>query len=496
MKHCISDAVYARKVGGRPPELEQKEKFLIPTSTRQVNDKEKNIMAMTKAERKKYRKNEDYILQTYKEADSKEAAFYKYLSGLSREEMDIIGSDMRIDLAISLAFSSRFQEERDSYMDMKPLELAALLKEMQTVVYEWLKEDDPEKCIQAKYTGPRGDVVIQEGTEEIEEEAFVEFGRMWQEGFLTSVTISEGVVEIGDKAFRGCWNLTEAAIPASVRKIGSGAFSDCEHLTAIRVEAGNRFYSAVGGLLLNRDGSVLLGYPSGKAGALSIPGSVTEIGGKAFYGCSGLTEAAIPEGVSKIGDRAFGNCENLASVTIPESVAEIGDFAFTCCRSLNGVTIPESVTEISDYAFAYCVRLNSAVIPGSIKRIGKGAFELCRCLASVTIPEGVDEIDDKAFCYSVLTSVAIPESVRRIGKRAFERCVRLASVTIPEGVREIGSGAFSGCRSLTRVIIPESVEIIGERAFEGCTGLTEVIIPERFRERGGDIFPGCESLNL
>ena len=190
-------------------------------------------MAMTKAERKKYRKNENHILQTYREADIQEAAFYKYLSGLSREEMDIIESDMRICLAVSQAFSSRFQEERDSYMDMKPLELAALLKEMQTVVYKWLKEDDPEKCIQAKYTGPRGDVVIQEGSEEIEEEAFVEFGRMLQEGFLTSVTIPGGVRKIGDRAFWYCRSLTEVTIPAGVDIIGERAFEGCTGLTEV-----------------------------------------------------------------------------------------------------------------------------------------------------------------------------------------------------------------------------------------------------------------------
>ncbi len=101
-------------------------------------------------------------------------------------------------------------------MDMKPLELATLLKEMQTVVYKWLKEDDPEKYIQTKYTGPRGDVVIQEGSEEIEEETFVEFGRMWQEGLLTSVTIPGSVRKIGDRAFWYCRALTEVTIPAGV----------------------------------------------------------------------------------------------------------------------------------------------------------------------------------------------------------------------------------------------------------------------------------------
>ena len=59
--------------------------------------------------------------------------------------------------------------------------------------------------------------------------------------------------------------------------------------------------------------------------------SVTSIGERAFYNCSGLTSVAIPNSVTSIGDYAFGYCSGLTSVTIPNSVTSIGNFAFYGC---------------------------------------------------------------------------------------------------------------------------------------------------------------------
>ena len=59
--------------------------------------------------------------------------------------------------------------------------------------------------------------------------------------------------------------------------------------------------------------------------------SVTSIGDKAFYECSGLTSVTIPNSVTSIGYAAFYYCSSLTSVTIPNSVTSIGDKAFEKC---------------------------------------------------------------------------------------------------------------------------------------------------------------------
>ncbi|MBP5177082.1 MAG: leucine-rich repeat domain-containing protein, partial [Clostridia bacterium] len=71
---------------------------------------------------------------------------------------------------------------------------------------------------------------------------------------VTSITIPDGVTDIGDYAFAGCSGLTSVNVAGSVTSIGEGAFSSCSGLTSI-----------------------------------IIPNSVTSIGNWAFRNCSGLT---------------------------------------------------------------------------------------------------------------------------------------------------------------------------------------------------------------
>ena len=59
--------------------------------------------------------------------------------------------------------------------------------------------------------------------------------------------------------------------------------------------------------------------------------SVTSIGDRAFYGCSGLTSVTIGNSVTRIGSSAFHYCSGLTSVTIPNSVMSIGYRAFSGC---------------------------------------------------------------------------------------------------------------------------------------------------------------------
>ena len=94
------------------------------------------------------------------------------------------------------------------------------------------------------------------------------------------------------------------------------------------------------------------GYPNSSVTSITIPNSVTSIGGYAFNGCAGLTSMNIPNSVTSIGSYAFYDCTSLTSVTIPNSVTSIGDGAFSYCFSLTTITIPSSVTSIGSNAFS------------------------------------------------------------------------------------------------------------------------------------------------
>ena len=151
-----------------------------------------------------------------------------------------------------------------------------------------------------------------------------------------------------------------------------------------------------------------------------------------------------PYSVTSIGNRAFYECSGLTSVTIPNSVTSIGQSAFSGCSSLTSITIPNSVTGIGNYTFSGCSGLSSVIIPNSVTSIGNYAFSNCSALTSIIIGSGVTSIGDYAFQYcSSMTSIIIPNSVTSIGDYAFQYCRELADVyCYAENVPSTGSNAF------------------------------------------------------
>ena len=162
--------------------------------------------------------------------------------------------------------------------------------------------------------------------------------------------------------------------------------------------------------------------------------SVVEIGFSSFYGCN-LVHVTIPNSVTSIGGSAFEACSALGSIDIPNSVASIGGWAFAACSALGSIDIPNSVTSIDSSAFEACSALRSIDIPNSVTSIGSSAFKAC----------------------SALRSIDIPYSVTSIGDEAFKDCSQLGSLIIPNSVTSIGDNAFNGCRGMIKSAYPESI---------------------------------------
>ena len=290
---------------------------------------------------------------------------------------------------------------------------------------------------------------------------------------LMSVDIPNSVTSIGYYAFRYCSSLTSVSIPNSVTRVGTNPFSGCSELTSIYVSSGNTKYDSRNNCkaIIEISSNTLI---SGCKNTV-VPNTVKEIGGAAFYGCSGLTSLTIPNSVASIGSSAFYGCSGLTSVNIPNSVTSIDNSTFYGCSGLTDVNIPNSVTSIGNSAFSGCSSLTNVIIPNSVTSMGSDTFSGCSSLLSVTIGNSVNGIGSNVFkSCSSLTSVAIPNSVKIIGSAAFNGCSSLTNVVIPNSVTSIGNDAFRDCSSLLSVSIGNSVTSIGSDAFRGCSNLTRI----------------------
>ncbi len=330
---------------------------------------------------------------------------------------------------------------------------------------------------------------------------------------LTNVTFPESLTTIGNYAFEDCAALASVTLPASVTTIGydGDAFAKCTALTSFTVADGNPAFTAVDGVLFNKDKTALIQYPAASARTTySIPDSVTTIRDYAFYGCDALTTVTIPASVTYIGE--FISCDALTSFAVavdnpdytavdgvlfnkdmttliqypigktqdtyavPDSVTTIGYQAFWDCHALTTVTFPEGLTTIGAGAFEYCDALTDVILPEGLTTLGSGAFNGCEALTSVTLPEGLTTIGDDTFrVCAALTSVTFPKGLTTIGDWAFSYCDSLTNVTLPDGVTTIGEGAFEDCGSLVSVTIPASVTTLDSRAFAEFSDETQMI---------------------
>jgi hypothetical protein len=210
--------------------------------------------------------------------------------------------------------------------------------------------------------------------------------------------------------------------------------------------------------------------------SVTLPNSVTSIGGHAFDGCTGLKSVVLPDSVTSVGDWAFLKCTSLTNVIIGSSVTNFGAFAFYNCSALSRVTFGNRVTSIGELAFYGCNSLASVTVPDSVRNIGYEAFWNCRSLTNVLIGHGVTSIEESAFFGCTrLNSLSIGNSVTNIAASAFGACNSLTKVPLPASVRNIGELAFNNCTNLTSVTLPNSVKTIGASAFAGCTRLASVI---------------------
>lgn len=198
-----------------------------------------------------------------------------------------------------------------------------------------------------------------------------------------------GVEMIGCGAFHANDFWDTITIPASVYYIEEGAFSNSLHVHDFIVDPENKHYTAIDGVLYDKEAALLLAYPILKETEnFSVPATVTRIANEAFDINFFLRTLYIPKSVKEVGPDQFGLLRQMEEYIVEEGselfktdhgalLSKDGKtfYAYPVLAQAEEYTIPDGVESIASRAFAEAWNLKKLYVPQGVLTIGMQAFE-------------------------------------------------------------------------------------------------------------------------
>ena len=251
---------------------------------------------------------------------------------------------------------------------------------------------------------------------------------------LVSIKLSENITEIHDETFYNCFNLRSISIPEKVERIGYNAFRFCSDL--MTVDMPNHPVLIEQGAFANtgffENGDFLVD------GVLYIDGHL--VSGYQFKG----EEYTVLPGTYSIAQFAFfaptSDVFPLKKLTIPDSVGIIGEYAFSGCHKLESITMSQNVTYIGGNAFRGD-KMNPFELPQTLEYIGTGNFNK-EGFYSSRLPDKLTVIESYSFAGSAFEGLLVlPENLERLEMWAFRDC-EIDEVIVPKSIKSFDIGAF------------------------------------------------------
>lgn len=228
--------------------------------------------------------------------------------------------------------------------------------------------------------------------------------------------------------------------------LGYGTFVGLDNLQNINVDVEHAAYRSVNGIVYSRNRSVLVQYPTGRAGSFTLPSYVESMEDCAFMGCTKLTEVIFPKGSTVICETmAFAGCTALERVQLANT-AGCNLRSFWGCTSLTSVDLCKNTT-IYSMAFSLCTNLKE--------------INLEEGHVSAKVIDGVQyshnfTLNTRLLCCNVplgrkIKDIVLPSNTYAIASGAMLADTDLESLTLPENFEFIEYGAITGCTSLKKI---------------------------------------------
>ena len=302
------------------------------------------------------------------------------------------------------------------------------------------------------------------------------------QAMIEDVIIEEGTETIHQDAFRYLTKLRYLQLPHTITEIGEGAFNNCDSLENIywdvpdyraTTNAYGPFYGAREHITMMNFGENVRAIPA--------------------YFCYGMTQLqgfeSGSDSIRTVRRNAFAGCTSLYWFPFYDGLDTIEAQAFMGCTGLSqGMSLPTSLNYVGDSAFANCTDLMSVDFNGNPDIYGRGVFAGCTTIETVTFPSTWDHIPDyvcenmtslKSFSqladYSGETVTQTP--ITSIGQYAFSGCSEMENLTIPSSVTTIGQNAFANCSSLKSIRSEAVTPPAAGAAFIGVPKTIPVIVP-------------------
>ena len=229
-----------------------------------------------------------------------------------------------------------------------------------------------------------GDLVIPASVTTIGENAFI------GTGFDGKLDFKAQIEEFPDAIFKGL-NFTSVSFSDSVKKIGDRAFQNCKKLATVTFGQG---LETIGEYAFEG---------SGISGELTFPDSLKRIKDYAFSNCLGITEIDLPEGNATIEYAAFTGDTGVQKIKIPLSEIQFdklnngGYWIFTQYNKykLETIVLGTAPNENSMSLFANSLAgLKTIVIGTGVSEINNDAFQNAKSIQSALYPSDLNIKND------------------------------------------------------------------------------------------------------